>query len=75
MKLLNRVGDALLARLAPGLDAKANCGQCQYRGETGSCTPRCCRNGRQYHAQTVTDLCGRACNYICWWGMPCTRAC
>jgi hypothetical protein len=76
MKLLNQLGDALLTKLVPGIDARANCGRCNQRSGVGTCTPRCCRNGRQYHAQAVLDQCGRTCGWICWWGLECSsRTC
>lgn len=42
MKLLDHIGDALLAALVPGIAADANCGRCQRRGFR---CQSCCLNG------------------------------
>jgi hypothetical protein len=65
MKLLNKVGDAMLAKLVPGIDAKAGCGRCTPTGGRFICHPRCCRNGRIDYAAPSYDQCGNLCAYRC----------
>jgi hypothetical protein len=64
MKLLNKVGDAMLARLVPGIVARANCGTCRY--SHFQCGSGCCRNGSYTDYQNIyMDLCGRVCARVC----------
>jgi hypothetical protein len=37
VKLFNRIGDALLEKLVPGIHATANCGTCSRRVKAGCC--------------------------------------
>jgi hypothetical protein len=65
MKLLDKIGDTLLARLVPGIDARANCGQCRYSHHDY----RLCCPGPTYSEyepmKIYMDLCGRLCNRVC----------
>lgn len=58
--MLNKVGDALLTRLVPGIEAKAGCGRCQERGYR--CT--CCAPGHKKLAYFY-DACGNYCYSRC----------
>jgi hypothetical protein len=59
IRLVNRIGDALLARLVPGANAKANCGQCRFVAlRCGSCP--------QYVPyRVIVDDCGHDCGSYC----------
>jgi hypothetical protein len=69
MKLLTKVGDAMLAKLIPGIDAAANCGQCRFSHRVCDCLMA----DGFLHLRTISiDLCGRVCSrclrdslYIC----------
>lgn len=66
MKLLDNVGDAILTKLVPGIDVKANCGRCNEIGREFFCVAsRCCQGGYRRYAQAVYDLCGRRCAWHC----------
>jgi hypothetical protein len=56
MKLVNRVGDTLLAKLVPGIDARANCGQCRRYRCVG-----CGDRPDIYKAILFIDDCGKRC--------------
>jgi hypothetical protein len=63
MKLLDKVGDALLARLVPGLDAKASCGRCKV--QSYKCVG-CSVNDSYLHVQRwAYDDCGDLCWVMC----------
>lgn len=66
MKLLSKVGDTLLAKVVPGIDAKAACGPCSYAGF------RCCGPGGSYRRYIYTDRCGELCYTRCEPGTVCT---
>jgi hypothetical protein len=70
MKLLNRVGDALLARLVPGIDAEAGCGTCRRAGSRCDGT-HCCSRGVRYRYLTYLDACGNVCGTACDPATPC----
>jgi hypothetical protein len=62
MKLLNHIGETLLTKLVPGIDAKGDCGRCQPR--SWNCPPRC--NGQVKMKRTsYYDACGNYCYYTC----------
>lgn len=77
MKLLDSVGDALLAKLVPGIEAKANCGQCRRVGAEWICRRQCCRNGRVFHGEPLFDQCGHLCGWRCFWApaLECSLSC
>jgi hypothetical protein len=56
MKLLDRVGAALLTKLVPGIDAQASCGMC--RAYYLPC--RCC-GGYNLKPVVYQDACGNRC--------------
>jgi hypothetical protein len=60
MRLIDRIGDALLTRLVPGIDAKAACGRCKESGHR--CT--CCAPGHKKLAYFY-DACGNFCYTQC----------
>jgi hypothetical protein len=61
MKLLDAIGDALLAKLVPGLDAKAACGRCKVRHYQ---CPTCC-GGPNRKRNYLYDDCGNFCYTTC----------
>jgi hypothetical protein len=63
MKVLNRVGDGLLSRLVPGIDAEANCGSCRYSHRRCGCCY--CPEGLKYYERYYIDDCGRQCARQC----------
>jgi hypothetical protein len=75
MKLLDKVGDALLAKLVPGIGANANCGQCRMVDAPWRCRRQCCRNGRQFYGEPLLDQCGHVCGWRCYWGLECYASC
>jgi hypothetical protein len=64
MKLLIKVGDALLAKVVPGIDVKAGCGRCQRAGY--SCGI-CCGGSAYRNMKWVYfyDSCGNYCYRRC----------
>jgi hypothetical protein len=62
VKLLENVGDALLARLVPAMDAKASCGRCQRHGHR---CQACCKNGVLNTRWYFYDNCGNLCYTTC----------
>jgi hypothetical protein len=68
MKLLDKVGDALLTRLVPGIEARANCGTCRYSHLDTSRCPSCRdENCNKYFMRVFMDNCGRVCARKCSW--------
>jgi hypothetical protein len=66
MKLLNKVGDAVLAKLVPGIEAKAVCGRCNVIGRPFHCvSSHCCVAGERRYAQRIYDQCGNPCSWHC----------
>jgi hypothetical protein len=64
MRFMNQIGDALLARLVPGMDAEAGCGRCQRR----SYVCGVCCGGSTYRNKRwdyFYDSCGNYCYRIC----------
>lgn len=63
MNLFNRIGDALLGKLVPGIEAKAGCGRC---GMQRVKSPDCCDWGlRRWHLYDACGYCGFQCSYDC----------
>jgi hypothetical protein len=63
MKTLNRLGDALLARVVPGIDARAACTSCR---RTHFRCQSCCKNGTLNTRWYFYDGCGNYCYHRCY---------
>jgi hypothetical protein len=60
MRFLTHLGDALLTKLVPGIDAKAGCGRCKQAYY------RCACCGGHYQARVYYyDDCGNPCGTYC----------
>ena len=53
-----KLGERLLAKAVPTVEADANCGRCSR-----SWSNQCCR--RYYRKYNLTDVCGNYCGYGC----------
>jgi hypothetical protein len=70
MKLLHKVGDALLAKLVPGIEAKANCGVCRRSGYR---CKACCLSGTLNTRWYFYDDCSNYCYSRCYsQGLECS---
>jgi hypothetical protein len=62
VRLVDKVGDALLTRLVPGVDARASCGRCQPSGYR---CQSCCLGGVLQKRVYFHDACGNYCYQRC----------
>jgi ribosomal protein L32 len=70
MKLLDKIGDAVLERLVPGMIAKANCGQCRYSHLSCRYCGLCAGTWR-LGTKVYLDDCGHVCYSRCADDYPC----
>jgi hypothetical protein len=66
MKLLGKLGDALLTKLVPGIDARAGCGRCRRGNIVCNRCPQP-NVGLEYWYDDCGNVCGAFCNerYFC----------